>query len=37
MYLRSVSKSPGDIYVGACEQKATQTVSGTFFIGVIKK
>lgn len=37
MYLRSVSNSPGDIYVGACELRGTQTVSGTFFIGVIKK
>lgn len=37
MYLRSVSKSPGDIYEGACEQRVTQTISGTFFIGVRKR
>lgn len=37
MYLRSVSKSRSDIYEGACEQRATQTISGTFFIGVRNK
>lgn len=37
MYLRNVSKSPGDIYVGACEQRVTQTISGTLFIGVREK
>jgi len=37
MYLRSVPKSPGDMCVGTCEQRATQTISGTFFIGVRKK